>query len=155
MRPRVLIADPDDLMLAAYEAFLAGEGFLIQTVSTALDCLTALREAPPDLLVIDPDLPWGSGMGVLVLMEQEPDLPCVPAIILARQIEPVLHKGPLLREYAILLKPTSPGIVAAAIRQILSEKQSDRRLHMVKTTGDSPEGKRCKEAPGLVRESCS
>lgn len=121
MRPAVLIAEADELRLAAYEAFLAGAGLRVQTASTALDCLNALRRDPPALLVLDADLPWGSGIGVLVVMEEEPELSRIPTILLAEQLTPLSGLGCSKREYAVLLKPTSPTIVAAAIRQFLTE----------------------------------
>ena len=52
MRPRVLIADPDELLLAAYRAFLTTEGIEAVTVTNGPDCLAALRESPPAVLIV-------------------------------------------------------------------------------------------------------
>jgi len=61
---RVLIADPDERVLTSYREFLWQEGFEVDTVTNAIDCVARLRERVPDVLVLDPDLPWGGGSGV-------------------------------------------------------------------------------------------
>ena len=58
MRSQVVIADSNEMLLAAYRAFLSAEGFEAVTVTNGVDCLAAMREAKPCVLVIDPDMPW-------------------------------------------------------------------------------------------------
>lgn len=42
-----------------------------------------LREHPPDALVLEPELPWGGGDGVLALMYDDPHLACIPVMVLS------------------------------------------------------------------------
>lgn len=117
MRARVLIADADPLLLAAYEAFLIAEGFAVTTARTGLGCLAELRRQPPNLLVIDPELPWGSGLGVLALMRDDPTVPRVPVLILSNHSPALLAEvRPPLRGYALLLKPVAPSVVGRLAR---------------------------------------
>ena len=113
MRLRVLIADSDEMLLAAYRAFLAGEGVDVRTAANGLDCLEGLRRGRPDVLVLDPDLGWGSGLDVLAVMGE--DVPAVPVLILTSRPEQVAESAVSLRDYALLIKPVPPAVVAGVI----------------------------------------
>jgi CheY-like chemotaxis protein len=113
MRLRVLIADPDEMLLAAYRAFLAGEGVEVRTVTNGLECLDALRHGRPDVLVLDPDLRWGSGLDVLALLGE--DVPAAPVLILTSRPEQVAESAVPVRDYALLIKPVPPAVVAGVI----------------------------------------
>jgi len=80
---RVLIASADECLLEDYRRCLERHGFVVITTTSGLECVERLRESAPDVLVLDPSLPWGGGDGVLALMAEEPDVPRVPVIALA------------------------------------------------------------------------
>ena len=81
MAVRVLVADPDEYLLRCYRHDLEQRGFQVVTVTSGLECIEKLRSADGDVLVMEPSLPWGGGDGVLALMYETPDIPCVPVII--------------------------------------------------------------------------
>jgi CheY-like chemotaxis protein len=69
---RVLIADADVGWLDRCELGLGENGFIVDTVQDALACLGRLLSGPfPDVLVLDLDLPWGGGDGVLDWLREE------------------------------------------------------------------------------------
>lgn len=78
---RVLVADPDEYLLRCYRHDLEQRGFQVVTVTSGLECIEKLRAADADVLVMEPSLPWGGGDGVLALMSETPDIPCIPVII--------------------------------------------------------------------------
>lgn len=78
---RVLVADPDVCLANSYSRFLTERGFRSSMARSALDCVHRLRTEVPDLLILDPDLPWGGGGGVLSLMRQDHTVPLVPTLI--------------------------------------------------------------------------
>jgi carbon storage regulator CsrA len=84
---RVLIADADECLLESYRTCLEHQGFVVITATSGLECVARLRDSSPDVLVLDPALPWGGGDGVLALMAEEPDVPRVPVIALAVGID--------------------------------------------------------------------
>ena len=47
----------------------------------ALDCVSQLREETPNVLVLDPVLPWGGGDGVLACMREDKTVPNVPTLL--------------------------------------------------------------------------
>jgi carbon storage regulator CsrA len=63
---RVLIADPDEYLVHSYRQHM---------------------ESVPDVLVLEPSLPWGWGDGVLAMMHEEPNIPRVPVIILTDALD--------------------------------------------------------------------
>jgi carbon storage regulator CsrA len=71
---RILIADSDVFLMASYREQLGAQGATVATAANALACIEKLREFTPDVLVLEPELHWGGGDGVLALMQEEPEL---------------------------------------------------------------------------------
>lgn len=116
MNRHVLIADPDEDLLREYTDSLRGHGVDVTTVTNGLDCLAEIRCKVPDVLVIDPELPWGSGMGVLALMLEE-GLTRTPVLLLASSREHVQMHVPL-PDYLFMLKPVSSIALLGLIRAL-------------------------------------
>ena len=57
---------------------------------TGLECVARLRERVPDVLVLEPQLPWGGGEGVLAIMGEIPRLANIPVMVLTSCREPRL-----------------------------------------------------------------
>src|SRR5205823_2779004 len=64
---RVLIADSDRGLARLCRRALEGSGSAVETAADGLECLSRLRAFRPNLLVLEPELPWGSGEGVLAV----------------------------------------------------------------------------------------
>ena len=72
-----------------YREPLLREGFELATASSGLEGLDLLRQRAPDVLVFDPQLPWGGGDGVLDIMASIPTLRpfrcwCLPRVEILR-----------------------------------------------------------------------
>ena len=130
MRSQVVIADSDEMLLAAYRAFLAAEGFDAVTVTNGLDCLGALKKNDPCLLVIDPDIPWGGGW-IVAMMREHADLPVVPVLFLTSRPESVTEAVLPPSRYAILLKPVAPTTVASFVRTLAETPLSVARNELI------------------------
>jgi two-component system, cell cycle response regulator DivK len=119
MSIRVLLADGNESLLAEYTEFLARQGVTVATAATGLECIERLRDFHPDVLVLEADLQWGWGEGVLARMFEDSDLPRVPVIVLAdpyeRNARARLAGFPIQGFY---LKPVMPSMLATAIRRI-------------------------------------
>lgn len=74
MSVRILIADRDEFLLAAYREHLSRRGVIVATATTGLTCIDRLRDFEPDVLVLDPAILWGGGDGVLAVMHEEPQI---------------------------------------------------------------------------------
>lgn len=128
MRRRVLIADPDTRLLHEYEDHLTRNGFRVATASTGLECVAQLRRFTPDVLILEPDLPWGWGEGVLAMMYEEADVPLVPVMALTWRETP---KGRccvgVFPVGAYHLKPAAPDQLVEWVCQLLQKHRSVRR----------------------------
>ena len=78
---RLLIADSDPDMAAIYDRFFGQDGYDVVTVVDGLECMTGLRDFAPKVLVVEHELPWGGGDGVVDLMRADCRLSRVPVVI--------------------------------------------------------------------------
>ena len=124
MSLRILIADPDKYLLNVYRDYLEQHGFGVLTATSGLECVEKLRERCPDVLVLEPSLPWGGGDGVLAMMHEAPNIPVVPVIILTYgRDHGVLYR---ITPYPIddyLVKPSSAEQLAERIRTMDKRRQ--------------------------------
>ena len=123
---RVLMADPDVSLPRLYREPLLREGFELGTAVSGLECIARLRERVPDVLVLEPHMPWGGGNGVLAVMGESPDLAMVPVMILTSCRDPYVLRGVgrfPISDYQ--LKPLAPGRLAGRLRVLLNHP----RLH--------------------------
>jgi DNA-binding NtrC family response regulator len=128
MRTRVLIVDADNYLLAAYKKHLASEGFEVATAQDGLECLRRLRESGPDVLVLDPTIPWGGGDGVVSLLHEAPDLPRVRIILLLTYgcSPAVLYNIARFHIADYRMKPMDGRRLVQWIRSVLAECEADR-----------------------------
>jgi carbon storage regulator CsrA len=82
MSIHVLLADTDEYLLDSYREHLGQHGFNVVTATGGVECVEKLRECVPDVLVLEPSIPWGGGDRVLAMMHEESNLPLVPVIVL-------------------------------------------------------------------------
>ena len=125
---RILLADPDASLLALHRAFLARHGYEVETCSDGLGCLDLLRTFRPHLLVLDPDLPWGRGEGVLSLMA-DGDVPAAPVVLVSASLaaqRPLLAGRFPVR--SALSKPFAPDRLADDIRSALGADDAALRV---------------------------
>lgn len=72
MGRRVLIADADAVWLEVCERCFVERGFTVETARDGLECMASLRQGGrPDALIIEIDMPWGGGDGVLACLTDE------------------------------------------------------------------------------------
>lgn len=157
---RVLMADPDESLQLVYRGPLLHEGFELATAVSGLECVARMRERTPDLLVLEPQLPWGGGEGVLATIGEVSKLANVPVMILtscrdSRLLEAV-SRFPI-SDYQI--KPLAPDRLAERLRTILAHpklrftlaEQSGRlECSIARRTGNRVENLRVEIVDGRV-----
>ncbi len=90
MRPVLLLAEGDAELRDVYRRFLATRGFDVVVAEDGVECMQKLDEAGPDVLVLDLELNWGGGDGVLAWLREEPHVPLVPVVLTATAGAPQL-----------------------------------------------------------------
>jgi two-component system response regulator VicR len=81
MGASVLIAEADDVLSDVLGYYLSERGYRVQTAADGLECLSKLREFQPETLVINVDLPWGGGDGVVTRIRENGDVSPVPLVL--------------------------------------------------------------------------
>lgn len=67
----VLIADQDVDLARLYCRFLTKHGLTTAAVASGLECLGMVHDREPRVLVLDHELPWGDGEGVLACLRAD------------------------------------------------------------------------------------
>jgi len=115
------MADPDESLQAVYREPLSQEGFELTAALSGLECVARLRERTPDVLVLEPQLPWGGGDGILTMMGDISALATIPVLVLTSCRDPDVLEGvsrfPISDYY---LKPLTPGRLVERLRTILA-----------------------------------
>ena len=103
------------------ESLFCEEGFELVTAASGLECVARLRERVPDVLVLEPQLPWGGGEGVLAIMGEVPQLATVPVMVLTSCRDPrVLEAVARFPVSDYQLKPLAADRLAVRLRTILA-----------------------------------
>jgi DNA-binding NtrC family response regulator len=120
-KPRILIAEDDDLQYEIYEDALAE--YELVRVTTGSDVLKSIHQRPPNLIILDHILAHGE-LGLDYLPELKELLPYVPIIVVSgvlevqQQIEAL--QGPRRAHYCIS-KPVDLDELKRAIEVALRE----------------------------------
>ncbi|MBI2480131.1 MAG: response regulator [Planctomycetia bacterium] len=127
-RPRILIVDADENLLETYERYFDQRAWSLATAISGMDCLEKLRFFTPDVLVLEPEIPWGGGSGVLAYMRDNAVLSQVPVIVVTKawDSEELLRISDFtLSEF--LVKPVSVETLAKRIHGVVELMAEKRR----------------------------
>ena len=83
LTPTLLMADGDAELCNLYRQFFTKRGYEVESSSDGLDCLRKLRQVTPAVLVLDLELRWGGGEGILAWLREENPAPGIPVILTA------------------------------------------------------------------------
>jgi DNA-binding response OmpR family regulator len=125
MSLRVLLTDADPVLLSVYRAFLVDQRIAVRTACNAFECLDELRRWRPDVLVLDADLPGGSGLDVLGVMNEDVTVPVIPVLLLSKG-GPSADLDVAIRDYALMIKPVPATVLADIIRTLADSGWGDK-----------------------------
>ena len=117
MAGKVLIVEDDPDTVKLVGLYLARDGHKVLTAADGLEGLRLAREARPDLVVLDLNLPGLDGMEVCRALREESVVPIV--MLTARVDEKDRLAGLDLGADDYVIKPFSPRELAARVRAVL------------------------------------
>jgi ActR/RegA family two-component response regulator len=79
MSPRLLIADSDTKMLDRCRPYFLNRGYEVELAANALECLEVVQCTRPEIFVLELELSWGGGDGVLAWLRDAPE--CWPETV--------------------------------------------------------------------------
>jgi carbon storage regulator CsrA len=120
---RVLLADPDEFAAATYADCLRERGAIVTTASTGLECLERLQDFAPDVLVLEPELLWGGGDGVLAVIHEQPELrPAFVVLVSYARDRSLLHRVSRFKVDDYQVKPLSAARLANCLSRLLGSQ---------------------------------
>jgi DNA-binding response OmpR family regulator len=118
----ILVVDDDDRIRTLLSWQLEAEGFAVRCTADGADALDRIGRDRPDLVILDLSLPRVGGLDVLrrIRQEEPAGVPPLPVIILSgRSGETDRIVGLDFGADDYLVKPFSPGELAARVRSVL------------------------------------
>ena len=85
---KILIADDDEGIRPALEIWLRMLGHEVHAVKDALRAFTHAQKVMPDVVLLDINMPRGSGLDVLSLLKGSPATRHIPVIVISGSNEP-------------------------------------------------------------------
>lgn len=85
-KPRVLVIDDASLVRLYYRKILETAGYDVAESLNGLEALERVLERPPDLMIVDVNMPQMDGLTFLATLRQQP-LPCggTPALVISTE----------------------------------------------------------------------
>lgn len=128
---RILWADDEIDLLKPHILFLKNRGYDVTTANNGEDALEIARTCPPDLIILDENMPGLSGLETLAKIKLI--LPHIPVVMITKSEEENIMDqavGSKIADY--LIKPVNPNQILIAIKKLLHSEE----LVTAKTTRD-------------------
>jgi DNA-binding response OmpR family regulator len=127
MKPAsILVADDESNIRMTVRAVLESDGYLVYEAANGREAMTAMRQAVPDLMVLDLNMPVLDGMAVLEEMKSLVGLTQPKVIVLtAYGSLKTAVKATRLGAVDFLEKPITPAELRQTVRSVLTEAELD------------------------------
>jgi DNA-binding response OmpR family regulator len=123
MKPTLLIAEGDAELCDIYRRFFSNRGYQVETASDGLDCLQQLRRLTPAAVVLDLELRWGGGDGVLAWLREQGAAARVPVVLTATASQALEVEGYVAPPVVeVLAKPFALTVLLESVRAALVSK---------------------------------
>lgn len=123
---KILIIEDDEDLKEGLEFSLEMEGYEIRSVSTKKDAIHDIKRSHYDLLLLDCNLPDGSGFDLCTEIKQYKEIPIF--MLTARNTEMDEVKALELGMADFMSKPFSLAVLKARIRKILQSSGTSSRI---------------------------
>lgn len=123
-RPRVVIADDDPDIRRLVEMTVTNAGCDVTVAADGEEALERVREAMPDLVILDVLMPRMDGWEVARALKSDPQTRSVPLMFLtSRGQEHDVLEGFDSGAIDYMVKPFSPRELQVRVRAVLSKRQ--------------------------------
>jgi CheY-like chemotaxis protein len=117
---RVLLADDDRITTTLMTSVLVRQGWHVQSVSDAMQALMyATRTPAPDVIVLDLNMPGGTGFHTLKRLSASSRTSHIPVVILTGSLDPAAEAtAHELGAARFLRKPVEPQHLAEVLAEV-------------------------------------
>jgi DNA-binding response OmpR family regulator len=124
MMRRVLVVDDEPPIRTIVRRYLEADGFAVAEAGDGESALAALREDPPDLVLLDVMLPGIDGLEVLRRLRSFSDAYVILVTARAEEVDKLVGLGVGADDY--VTKPFSPREVTARVKAVLRRERPGR-----------------------------
>lgn len=126
--PKILIADDSRFHLALLDKELKAKGFETITAEDGLQASRLALRAEPDAIVLDLQMPGGSGLEVLRRLKRSAKTKSIPVVVLTANDEPETREIAIsLGASEFLQKPVNLGELAQELSELVKLTNSKGR----------------------------
>lgn len=126
---KVLIIDDSPSLAAFYAAHLNEAGFVCQVVTDPLKSLEALNDQPPELILLDMNMPGASGQEIAKVIRQQDAYLSIPLVFLSAESDVGRQREAMsLGGDEFLQKPIQPEHLISAVRSRVIRYRALRAL---------------------------
>ena len=150
MSDTILICDDEELIRWSLCEHLTQEGFETRSASNGKECLAAVREQAPNLVMMDLKMPIMDGITALrTLRETDPELPVI--MITAHGGVESAIEATRLGAAGYIAKPFDLREAAIAVRRALAENRLKNEVHYLRARERGGYGEMVGESPAMRR----
>lgn len=117
--PRIIVVDDDPSMLDLLRLHLSNAGYRVEVAPDALVAGRMLLAAPPQLLIVDIDMPFMNGIEFVSTLMSDSTLPDIKVLFISAHRQYAEQVGRLGLDF--LLKPLHKEVLLAAVKKNLAE----------------------------------
>jgi len=122
MAKSVLIADDEANISLAIQFLMKRAGYDVRVAADGEEALEAVRQSPPDLIVLDVMMPKRDGYDVCQTIRNDPALAGIKIVMVSAKGGPIeVEKGKALGADDYLVKPFSTQELADRVRLLLAD----------------------------------
>ncbi len=116
MTRKILAVDDEPEILNLFNTFLDFKGYQVRTATNANDCLKQITADPPELILLDVNMPGIDGLQLLEMIKTDPNSKYTPVIMIsARRDENTIRRAVALGCDNFIVKPFKLQDLAARI----------------------------------------
>lgn len=136
MKPDLLVAEGDIELCRIFQRFLTKQGYQVATAVDGLECLEKLRQAAPAVLILDRELCWGGGDGVLAWLREE-NAALDVRVILTDTVGYGPEGAPAVQAPVVqfLPKPFALTALLESVRDAVTHRESTQRIDRPRIDG--------------------
>jgi response regulator NasT len=128
---RILIADDEPIIRMGLKSMLEDMGHSVTAVTNGREALEHHRKRPPDLVILDIQMPFTNGLQAAAAMSKHRPLPII--ILTAYGQDALIEKASDLPIHGYLIKPVTEQALSAAIAVAVKRFSDTRHLEDEKT----------------------
>lgn len=118
---KVLVVDDEKMFQDIYKIKLLSEGFQVKSASNGAEAIKLLMEEPPDIVLLDLNMPVMDGFKVLQTVKADAKLSPIHVIVLSsrgnpEEIEKALNLG---ADGYLIKSTTKPNEVIKKVKEVL------------------------------------